>query len=418
MTAVNVEKASIPIALLFLGTVAGYPLATILADILGIENRIVSSAFRLGFLVLAIWLFLEGLFIRATIFYSGWFWPTYIGFYFLYAIRLYWDCFVLELPTAYPPEIYFLILIGSTLVPSLAFARRINLNTSRLAMTVTLGAVLFSQFGFFLSNREAVFLSSEGQRVQTDTLNAITFGMTGGVAIIISLFMLIGRTTEAKSFAIQEDLWAKKPVKALLLGIIALGFYTIFLSGSRGPLLAIFVVFLILIFFPGKQSVSSRLGIFFHAGVIGFALVTLFVTAYSRIGEVVAARLDATVNREELSDVYRFQLWEDGFNEFLESPLLGSGFEVSTIGFYPHNLPLEAFMSTGLIGGSLWLVMYWTGLVRAVRVLQSGSDHAWISVVVIYLFSNSLFTGNLWASGPIAHFMVALFAIPVERAAA
>lgn len=412
---VSGEKIDAPMVLLYILSISGYPLATVIANVIGADNREVSIIFRGCFLLFAVWLFVDGLLIRRAIF-KGWFWPPYLVFFLLYGFRIYWDCFVESVPTAYDPQLYFMFLFGVTLIPSLAFARRISLETSVRTMKAILVTLVATQIMFTLTNREALFLSSEGQRVQTEALNAISFGTIGGITVIISIFLMLGRNARS---AFSEERLSISDIffKIALVCCAALGFYTIFLSGSRGPLLSATLVFVVLVLTSYGDNLSDRLAFLWK--VIALLLVTMgaFVVFFAEATEVVFQRISATLGGQEMSDIGRFDLWKDGFSEFLDSPFVGSGFEVSTLTFYPHNLPLEALMATGLIGGGVWVIMCWVGIGRAVQVIRTAPDYAWIGVLAIYLFSNSLFSGSLWNSGSIAHFMVALFAIPIARSA-
>ena len=45
-------------------------------------------------------------------------------------------------------------------------------------------------------------------------------------------------------------------------------------------------------------------------------------------------------------------------NQFFESPVFGSFLEEKIFKEYPHNLLLESFMATGILGGLLFVIYY------------------------------------------------------------
>lgn len=405
-------KASVSMVLLFSLSLAGYPLITVTSAAIGLDNRTLSIIFRAGFLGLAIWIFLDALFVRTAIFKSL-FWPAYLSFFTLYTIRIFWDSYIEEVPTAYPPEVYFLFLFGVTLIPSFAFAKKINKITSRFAMVSTLVALTLVQAGFLVINTEAVFLAAEGQRVQTEALNAISYGALGGMTVVIGAVLAFYRTAESHGLeSKRRGLLSLENIAVIFC--IGLGLYTILLSGSRGPLLATLVAFSVFYFNSFGRGFIDRISSAGRLGLVILLFGILFVGIFSDTASVLFERVSASVSGREMSDGDRFVMWSNGFQQFLDNPIFGSGFEEKVVGFYPHNLPLEALMATGIFGGALWLAMFFIGLRRAFFIIRHSPSHAWIGVLVVYVFINSIFSGNLWNAGVLTHLMVALFAVSLR----
>jgi hypothetical protein len=83
----------------------------------------------------------------------------------------------------------------------------------------------------------------------------------------------------------------------------------------------------------------------------------------------------------------------DAIKLIYNSPLIGGGIE--PLGWYPHNLILEAFMVAGLTSGLLFLTIYFWGLYISYKLMFSQQQF----FVGYFLFScliGALVAGNLY----------------------
>lgn len=136
---------------------------------------------------------------------------------------------------------------------------------------------------------------------------------------------------------------------ALVIPVAAL---LVFLSGSRGAMLALFVavvVYAIVLRFERRVGNSLLFG-----GVIGL------VMALSSFGRRAIAAFSDRFVRRLLVEGYtsnRAALFSTGVAAGLENPIGGLGLggfaQVSTLGTYPHNIFIEAFAEGGMIGLAL-----------------------------------------------------------------
>ncbi len=402
--------------LLFALSLAGYPFLAAFSGATGIDNRVLSIAFRAAFLVLAVVVIYTSYRKHAPV-HRGIFWFLYFAFWSMYAFRLIHDLFIADVPSAYEPQIYIAFLFGVTIIPSLAFAFPLDEVTARRALKFSLYLLLATQIMFFLSpDNFSLETATEFQRVQTDQLNAITLGAVGGLTVNFATISLMYSTINVGSKAQARAALFSALFKFLHIVAIAIGFTTIFLSGSRGPLLATLVCYA-WIFYAAYRKTTSRVasGVLISLVVMSIGMIVLpFVVD---IGAPVLERLAATARGEEMSDGGRFILWENGLAQALENPIFGSGFEEKEIVFYVHNLPLEAFMSAGFVGALIWIALFSIGLKRAFLIILEKPAHGWIAITFLYTFVNSLLSGNLWNAGSLAHFLVALYGVQLAAPA-
>ncbi len=114
--------------------------------------------------------------------------------------------------------------------------------------------------------------------------------------------------------------------------------YSIYLTNSRGTMLAVGVMFFYIIY---------RLKGAFTTGVIISILVPLVLLIPSRLSEV---------SSDEESAANRVEAWYEGYQMFISKPLLGVGYKNFTEhhALTAHNSYVLVFSETGLIGFYLW----------------------------------------------------------------
>jgi hypothetical protein len=161
------------------------------------------------------------------------------------------------------------------------------------------------------------------------------FGLAGGVAVVILLYLLPH----------CKEAW----LRVAVLGLIALNLYSVIMSGSRGVTLAVAVV-VVLIPIAERSGVWALLLTF--AGAIGLALLPLVVKFGGSGGAFARLAGDQT---SAGSDSLRSTALGDGWKRLLHSPFLGSGLD-PTVGDY-HNLFLEVPIAFGIFGLAAYLVI-------------------------------------------------------------
>lgn len=394
-------------AWLYALSLTGYPITALIVNALASESRPLSMAFRAVFLGLSLTAILLIFKAHVRVLRSS-FWIFYLTFWTLYSFRLVYDTQFSHEPLGIEPQVYLWFLFGVTLIPSFAFCRTLDLKTCTAALRRTAILLLLCQLGFYLSADNDLLLSAEGARLGIETLNPISFGVLGAASLCIGVYIVMTDILER----IERQSRASYGMAMVIIGYtsIAAGLATVFLAGSRGPVFGLVVV-LSLLLIRGYMKTRTKLGLVTIAIISLVVIAILVIPLTMDLGASIVDRFDRTRRGEELSDSFRFFLWESGWSQFLDSPIVGSGIEEKVMQYYPHNLPLEALMATGVVGGALWLGMCFFGTKKALEVMWKNPLFGWIPMIFILMFANSIFSGSLWGAGSLAHFMVASFAV-------
>lgn len=354
-------------------SISGYPVVAVVITLLGVGSTVLSYPFR------AVVVLLAGLCVAEVIrrqqpfrFELG-----LLLFWWLYSLRFAFD---LQNP-AYENTLRDLIFFVSTvLVPSVAsmlMAQRYD--QTRLArMLFYLGAVtsVGSLFLFLTGRVSQELIVGQGGRAQLDVLNAITLAHVGVTGLIAALV-----------------LWSQH--RSVLGGRIGLligsvvTFVAVFMSGSRGPLLALaaaVAAFLV---------VRGRWGQILAAAVVMGALLP----------GVIASHGLTVLNR--LTDIYldtsaqeRLVYQQAAIDQALASPFFGNAYVEVLSDHYPHNLIIESAMALGLGGLALFVFLCGKGIVTAAQKLRTGETLLpllFIQYLVAVQFSSSLWgAASFW----------------------
>ena len=123
--------------------------------------------------------------------------------------------------------------------------------------------------------------------------------------------------------------------------------------------------------------------------------------------------MDAAEEETESVDS-RERMFASAWQQFLEKPILGSALLEETSGFYPHNLVLEAFMATGIIGGCAYLLLIALMLNASIRLLIKADGYEWLALLAIMYLVGAQFSGSHWGFN--AHWQSLVLVIVTERA--
>lgn len=77
----------------------------------------------------------------------------------------------------------------------------------------------------------------------------------------------------------------------------------------------------------------------------------------------------------------RFFIWGLAWDDLSKNPFTGSGTTVR--GIHPHNEIIEAFISTGVVGGTVFLLILFFGMRDAILLIKKYPTLGWISVVYV-----------------------------------
>jgi len=96
-------------------------------------------------------------------------------------------------------------------------------------------------------------------------------------------------------------------------------------------------------------------------------------------------------------DEAREYIWSRAIDMFIKSPLFGSAFIIPNSGFF-HNFLLDAFVSTGIIGGFFFLVYIFKVLRISLKAFKKNPERSFIPVALLTTFVAGMFSSNLYSN--------------------
>jgi O-antigen ligase len=228
-------------------------------------------------------------------------------------------------------------------------------------------------------------LLKEKRQLGNAALNSISFGHLGGSGLIISLFLMLRKNL---GFV----------YKLLLFCIAVLGLYNLIKAGSRGPILSIVVVLFVWSFLSSRNRLIAYLKILFIAIILYIAFESL-LGYIGDISPLLEERLRLTIYEGNSSN--RDDLFYLGWSAFLESPIFGSQFAIfnymaSGDFIYVHNVILEAFMSTGVLGGAMFIVVLSRCVHVSFAMIANMHNDYWVALLFIQNLIGALLSGSVY----------------------
>lgn len=187
----------------------------------------------------------------------------------------------------------------------------------------------------------------------------------GSYSMTLAYYMLL------PAIILLKKLFEKVILADLMFFIFCL--VIIFVLGSRGPLLSIFIFLIFKIIRPKFKT--SHLKIIFASGVLSLFTLTFFfgekimrsifdiLTSYG----IYSRNLYIILDKRAFYLSGRAMLYERIFDEILKSPLIGIGIAADRrIGLrnYSHNILLELMTNFGLVAGVLLFLVLLTMILR------------------------------------------------------
>lgn len=358
----------------------GYPAASFLAvplGVLGEGSRSLTVPYRTAVLGLSVILFRVA-WQKRRVSIMGKTQNIFLAFWFVYLLRLTYESYVNpdDLPMGFVD--LWAYALGVCICSNLALLQPLSFAVNRLAPWFLWGLALSAILAGVILKGGQIDLR---QRLEvTELLNPISYGQCAVTLILMSGYLAL----RARSKVI---------VLVLLMGAMP-GFYTFAAAGSRSPILSLLAGLVVLLFCGYKSGANWKVlgGLLAAMVLVPLALSTL-IGSESALTTRVADSLDDARGGVELD---RFFLWRAAWAQFLEGPVLGRGLTIAGIG-YPHNLAVEALMTTGVIGGGLffWLEMQ---LLRNASKLLLRLESAWMPLLAVQFFVLSMFSGALYSS--------------------
>lgn len=321
----------------------------------------------------------------------------FLCFWGAYAMRIFLDAGseirALELPTRFTLSFIATMAIGACFLPSLALLVNRCWSSHRGARLLSIGFAGISAFamvqlyGQHTANFEGRMSAGEsvGEYV---AVHPLVLGYMGAVLSTFALFYLV---------------CARVGVLARIILCGALGATGVVLlvgSASRGPMIALGVVSLVLIASLTRVLNLTRLL------VLGIAAITMVfgLIVYSEsTGSSLFKRLFgiSSAVESDSQESARLDLYAEALDRFYASPVVGASTTVSKPeggNTYPHNLIIESLMATGLLGTIPLLLLLGSALRAAWRILTEHRDLAWIPLLFILYLTGGMFSMAIYSN--------------------
>ena len=361
-------------------SVVGFPFLAALTSVLGVPSTEFSIAFRTLAAASAATLLLK--------------WNSRFSHLALVLFTIFWLAYFLRLYVATlldsedlrrPEQLYWIWAFGACFLPALAVlihSNRINFDKIYFwILSLSIATIILS-----LAKANTLLQGSGGNefdinRLHLSSLNPISLGHLGITCALLGICGFISRDLVGRYY------W-------MAVSAIGLGLSIAILANSRGPLLAFAVCVILLILGRARQlSTYMLIGILIVAAV--FAFIFQLDVIFSENG--VLSRF-SDISSGDAASMGRLIAYQGALNQFLDSPIFGDAIEERVTGFYPHNVLLEAFMATGVVGGIPFTSFIILGLLCAWRLVRTSSQELWVGVLATQYFVGAMLSGAIYTS--------------------
>lgn len=396
-TALIVSRSSIQ-ALLITLAISGYPFIATLSTALGLGSIYYSIAMRAFVLFVSIFLLLRSSFYLKP--HQFKYFGLFIIFWTIYLFRLTVDTVLYPDQLSRAPSEYWLWALGVCLIPTLSLVSAETVLVTQKAFKfiwISLGvsALLAISYGStFVTNLEG--MSVDTGRSALESLNPISMGHLGASLVIISGWHWISAVHPNKFNNLAS------------ITSVVLGSYLLIIAASRGPFIALAIVITAFLFTLKLKRLKGLSAVAILALLL---LVIVAIQSFDFDDVALLIRIANISSSEDLSVLGRHESFSGAWNQFISNPLTGDFIDERSTGFYPHNMLLEALMSTGLIGGLAFLSFTVIAIWKSYVMVRDRQSYAWIGLIFIQYCVGSQFSGALYLSDTFWIFSVlAIFA--------
>lgn len=352
-------------------------LITFIPDIIGLSPSIFTNGIWLLRAITAFWIIDQS---KKRIYVLRWEEKLFLIVAFIYFINIAVDVFLEYYPIGIGNPVDLIGFFLSILVAySFRYEKSFASSSSYYFFLISLALGLV--IAFFLSEPSPPPLV--GRFDANSTVNTINYGKSGCALAIVAIYGFV-------NFKFNYS-------KILFLLLIFLGILSIMRAGTRSPVAILLVV--VAFFILSKYKFIKGFLITFFLIILLWFSIGLLIELTEMIGSDIVTRLLASVEDGDTSG--RDEIYINVLNQIKESPIFGSYYLISSgigKGFYPHNFFLEAFMTTGIIGGIPFLFMVGLVLVRSFQLLREKHHAGWIVLLFLQALLNGMFSSTLYSA--------------------
>jgi O-antigen ligase len=370
----------------------GFPFMSFFPVFLGVESRPISMSMRAVVVLVSLYTIFP---IKKKVIVNKYF-VSFLVFWLFYSLRIGYTYMTENEIVFFMSNFMFIsFAYGACFLPSLALfssLHKLQWEAENIFNATFVVIFIATVSSIYLSFKTGLEQSESVGRMSTSVLNPITLGHTGISLLLLSLYHLISKREVKKSNNLLYILGA-------LVGILAA-----LSAASKGPIVSFVAVLLLYVIFtlnPKKIITFTYFGLI--AGLfiwqsLDFLEEKFGLQAFKRFEGLLGV---AEGSSKDMSTDSRVHHIHDAWEQFLSSPLFGSGIVEQNSGYYPHNIYLESLISTGLIGGMLFIFLSLSMVQKSILLLKNNRALGWGGLLAIQYSTGAMFSGSLSASNPV-----------------
>ncbi len=230
------------------------------------------------------------------------------------------------------------------------------------------------------------FIASIERRLLSDylTMGVIWQARIAGLGILFSILLFISKKGLLRYFSV-----------ALLISFV----FWISLTGTRGPVVSIFIALLFLFLFANTKF--KLIGLSYSSVLllaIGFIIINIGITE-----TVLFERLPGIFDVDQIQSMKRYDRYFLFIDILPDHFLFGLGpggwGKYVMIGDYryPHNIIMEFMIEFGVVGTISFLLIFLSGFSTTLRIIKNNSNNVYLLAMAlgwVYFASNSMFSGS------------------------
>ena len=278
----------------------------------------------------------------------------------------------------YPKEFYYFYYLSYCFLPFL-FISFTNFNKiyDQFFIWIQKSNIIFLIFSFLVYGK---YLFQEIGRLSSSTVG------TGDD--VISPLVLSYISSLAISIAFVNITLLKKNFIFNFITIL-LAIPSFLLGSSRGSIIVLLFLFLILIYLTNLKN-KIRM-IIFALLFIFFSIFLSERTSSSVFSRFLSISDDITANDDS---AVRLSMWGNSINEFKTNIVFGGDIEINAM--YPHNIYIESLMASGILGFSLLIISFFCIFYKTFKLIKLDKKYTILLIFLLNALIQYCFSGALY----------------------
>jgi len=329
-------------------------------------------------------------------------WPlslkVFLFFWVILILRLCYDDFIRTDISLGDTSLIWLYILGICVPAFLSILvsyNYVDLEKSFLFIIIASGISLLIPI---FSNQALYFgaVDLRGRQGGSLATSTIAFGHFGATAVILGIYALLYRKI---NFI----------YKFSIMLLILLGFFVILVSGSRGPILALVVVFTFWIFAYIRRPSDAVLSVIFLL-ISTLIFMDYLLNIMGNISPIMESRLRASIYDGDTSN--RSTIYGQAMDIFFNNPILGNQLLIVYSDGrveYAHNMLVDALMGLGIVGGISMTYFLIQVLKQSYRLIHQRDSHFWLVLLLIQQITSNMLSSAFYYNQLLSVLLVFIF---------